>query len=324
MGRIKNRTWGIGSIIEEFLSKPYMLDMGAGKLGKRYRVAKDVIYEARKRAKETIKGNSLQSKMPKILIFDIETTPLEAYIWQSQVWNAHVSQDKILSEWFMLTWSAKWLGSSEVLSDRLLGVEALEENDKRIVKSLWELFNEADIVIAHNGGKFDVPNMNTRFLVNGFPPPRSYQIIDTLKIARKEFGFTHNNLDALARVFGLEGKIETNFKLWKDCKYGDDNALIKMETYNKQDVLLLEEVYFVLRPWMRSHPNVGLFLESDTPVCSHCGNTHLEWDGGYYFTMVSKFKTLKCQSPKCGAINRQRVTEIGKDVRKNLIVSIAR
>ena len=29
------------------------------------------------------------------------------------------------------------------------------ENDREVVQALWDLFDEADVVVAHNGDKFD-------------------------------------------------------------------------------------------------------------------------------------------------------------------------
>jgi len=321
MGRIQKSNWTKDALIEEFTQRRYLLEMGAGKLSRIYGVSGEKIKEVRKIARTLLRERK-DSKMPKILVFDIETTPLEAFIWQKQVWKANVSEDKIISEWFMLTWSAKWLFDDKVLSDRLTGKEAIAENDQRITASLWELFDKADILIAHNGGNFDVPNMNTRFVVNGLPPPSSYQIIDTLKIARKEFGFTHNSLNALARVFKVGSKIETNFDLWKDSKRGSNKALIEMEIYNRKDVTVLEEVYLKLRPWIKSHPNVGLFVEDEGHLCPYCGHDVVELDGNHYYTMVGKFPTYVCQ--KCGGVSRGRTSAFDKDKRKNLIVSVAR
>ena len=264
-----------------------------------------------------------ESLLPKVLVFDIETSPLKAYVWQHSVWNANISEDKILSEWYMLTWAAKWLYSDNVMSDRLAGKEALAEDDSRIVKSLWKLLDEADIVIAHNSVNFDVPNMNTRFIVNGLPPTTPYRILDTLKIARKQFGFTHNNLNALARVFGFDAKLETNFDLWKRCVDGDDSAFKEMETYNIQDVKLLEDVYLKLRPWIKSHPNLGLYIQSENPVCPACGsdNIHIV-ENKFDYTNVSKFPLFRCD--KCGAYARGRKNIIDKLVRDNLVRSVTR
>ena len=259
--------------------------------------------------------------LPKVLLFDIETAPLKAYIWQKGVWNTNVHADQVVSEWYMLCWSAKWLFDKRVYSDRLTGSESIAEDDSRISKSFWELLNQADIVIAHNGDGFDIPNMNTRFIINGLPPTKPYQTIDTLKIARKQFGFTHNSLNALARVFGFDSKLETNFQLWKDCINGSDGALRRMEKYNRRDVTLLEEIYLKLRPWIKGHPNLGLYVESDKPVCPVCGSSDIEWTGDYYYTQSGKYATYRC---KCGAYGRARYTAVPKEIRKNLGTSLYR
>lgn len=89
-----------------------------------------------------------KSKYPKILIFDIETSPMASYTWGR--WKQNISLDQTISEWFMLSWSAKWLNNPNMMSDVLTPEEALREDDSRITKSMWQLFNEADIVLAHN------------------------------------------------------------------------------------------------------------------------------------------------------------------------------
>ena len=66
------------------------------------------------------------------------------------------------------------------------------------------------------------------------------------------------------------------------------------ESYNKQDVRLLPKLYKVLLPWIKSHPNVGLYKDSRLPVCAHCGSTKLsELDRPY------TSKTLKYQAYIC-------------------------
>jgi hypothetical protein len=257
---------------------------------------------------------------PKILILDIETTPLEAYVWQTQVWKARISDDFVISKWFMLTWSAKWLMDPEVMSMRLTGSEVKVEDDSRIVKELWKLLDEADIVIAHNGDKFDIPNINTRFITSGLFPTKPYQTIDTLRIAQKQFGFTHNSLNALAKQFGFDPKIDTDFDLWKRCKNGNDDALKEMEVYNRHDVELLEEVYIKLRPWVKSHPNLGLYMETEYEVCPNCGGDHLV-DVGTYYTQVGRYAAFRCD---CGAIGRRRINLVSKEQRSSLTISIAK
>lgn len=241
--------------------------------------------------------------LPKVLIFDIETAPIKAYVWQ--LWKANVSLDAIIKDWFVLCWSAKWLYSSEVMGDCITPQEVAEEDDERVVKSLWELFDKADIVVAHNALKFDVPKMNARFIKHGLNPPSPYKIVDTKAIAQKTFMFSSNKLDALAIYFGKERKLDTDFNLWKNCLQGDQKALDYMFKYNKQDVKLLEEVYIKLFPWAKNHPNMGNYINSTVPVCSNCGTANIKLiPDKYYYTQTNKYPIYRCT--ECGAITRGR------------------
>lgn len=240
-------------------------------------------------------------QMPKILVLDIETAPVKAYVWR--LWKQDVYIDQIISDWFMLTWSASWLGSGEVMSARLYGEEAIDECDFRIVKQLWNLLNEADIVIAHNGNSFDIPKIKARFAINGLPPTSFYQQIDTKVVAAKEFGFTSNKLDFLAESFGISKKLHTEFSLWARCLKGEDAALEEMEIYNRHDVEVLEEVYYKLRPYIKNHPNVTLYDDDAANRCPTCGGTHLI-EHNFYYTSVGKFQVYRCDD--CEALSRSR------------------
>ena len=163
-----------------------------------------------------IKGSSLRRYLrkyhhndsPKIFLFDIETAPMRAYVWG--LWKQNIEPNTQLSnDWFCLSWAGKWLFDHKIYSQRLTGDEALDEDDTRIIHGIWGKLNEADIVIAHNGWKFDIPRLNTRFIVNGLLPPLPYEVIDTLKVAKRSFAFSSNKLDMLNKSLGLERKQET-------------------------------------------------------------------------------------------------------------------
>lgn len=238
----------------------------------------------------------------KILVFDIETSPIKAYTWR--LWKQTISHDNIISDWIMLTWSAKWLFSDNVLSDKLTVDESKKENDYRICQSIWDLLNEADIVIAHNGDKFDLRKLNTRFMYHGMGTPSSYQSIDTLKHARKQMAVSSNRLDYLGQFFGLGKKLEhSGFDLWVRCMNHEEEAFNEMERYNIQDVLLLESVYLHLRPFIKPHPNVGLLIGDNIHRCPSCGSDKLEPRSDYY-TTVNVFTEFYCND--CGSNCRSR------------------
>jgi hypothetical protein len=266
-------------------------------------------------------GGDIETRnFPKVLLFDIETSPLSAYVFQKSIYRTNVTPDQVISEWFMLCWSAKWLYSDDVISQRLTGQESKNEDDSRITKGLWNLLDEADIIIAHNGDGFDIPNMNTRFIVNQLPPPSPSQTIDTMLVARKQFGFTHNSLNALAKIFGFDAKKDTDLQLWKDCVDGKEDALKYMQEYNRGDVTLLEKVYLKLRPWIRNHPNIGLYIENNSTVCPNCGSDSITWlKGKYRYTGVSKFPLFVCE---CGAYGSGRTSVVTKKTNPNLGASL--
>lgn len=312
---------------QEFVSlmmqpeKHYMLEMGSGKLSKRYKIERQDVIRAKEQVRKELNSELKilnRADRPRILLIDIETAPLRAYIWQKEVWGANVSSDRVISEWFMLTWAAKWLGDEEIVSMKLTGEEARKEDDSRLVKELWYLLNSSDIVIAHNGIRFDSPNISTRFLLNGLPPCKPYRQIDTLLVAKKQFGFTHNNLNGLAKLFNLGEKIETTFDLWTRCLDGDNKALAEMEVYNRHDVELLEEVYIKLRPWIKGHPNLGTYVEESTPRCAVCGSTNLVETADFYYTNLGKYPIYKCE---CGANNSHRKTILTPEKRNSLLIS---
>lgn len=247
-----------------------------------------------------------KKRVPKVLVFDTENAPNLASVWG--VWNQNLQPVNLLSDWYMLSWSAKWLFDKEVMGDVLTSKEAVAEDDHRLMKGLWKLMDQADVVIAHNAVKFDIPVVNTRFLMNGMTPPSPYQVIDTLRIARKEFNFTHNKLDFLADRLGIpHKKLETEHKLWLNCRNGDQEALEYMLKYNKMDVTVLEELYVKFRPYIKSHPNFNLFMETDG-VCATCGSDNLEF-AGHYHTTVNKYESHVCKD--CGSYTRSTKTKKG-------------
>ena len=299
-------------LVDLMIKKPYLIEMGKGKLSRKFNCAPEDVVKARREAK------NFTRKIPKVLLFDVETAPLSGYLWSR--WNQNLSLDATISEWFMLCWSAKWLYSTEIISCRLTPEEALTEDDSRIIKQLWKLVNEADIVIAHNAKQADIKWMNTRFVMNGLAPPKPYFTIDTLEVAKKNFGFSSNKLDALAGYFGIEHKLDTNFQLWKDCLHGKEEALEYMEKYNKIDVAILESVYIALRPWIKNHPNMGNLLTTDAPCCSICASKNLELiPDKHYYTSIGKYELFRCKD--CGSISRGRVN-LNKDI--NDIVAVGR
>lgn len=240
-------------------------------------------------------------KGAKILLLDIECAPTCAYVWGR--WDNNVSQKQVVHEGYLLTYSAKWLGEPTIVSNRI--VEA--QDDEILVRELADLMEQADLIVAHNAQKFDIPLIKTRMVALGMTPPAPSKIVDTLKIAKAEFRFPSNSLDSIAAYLGLQRKAShSGFELWTRCMAMDDEAFDEMLEYNIQDVVVLEEVYMRLRHWSKTHPNVALYEPAGKMRCVCCGSEKLSLIDKKYYTTVSEFPIYKCTD--CGKFNRSRVS----------------
>lgn len=262
----------------------------------------------------------------RILILDIETAPLSAYVWS--LWKEARSTEFINNDWFMLSWAAKWYGDKKCMSDSLAnyGKDFVKrEDDTPILSSLVALLDEADIVVAHNGKAFDIPKINTRLIMNGILPPSPYKMVDTLKVLKKNFKFTSNRLDFVAQQLLGVGKDAhkefSGFELWRACLNGDKKAWKEMVKYNEKDVEILEGVYARLLPWIDSHPNVAL-INGDTNElhCRNCGSGHINFRG-YAYTGVGKYRRYVCR--ECGGWGRERFTELSREESRGVLTSVS-
>lgn len=256
----------------------------------------------------------------KILILDIETAPLLSFVWG--IWEQNINAEAIVTDWFILTWSAKWLFKNKIYSARLTSKEALRQDDKRIMASIWTMLNEADIVITHNGDKFDIKKLNTRFLIHGMNPPLPYISIDTLKSNRKQFAHTSNKLDYINKSLNEERKMDhEGFPLWVKCYRGDPIALKIMEKYNVQDVVILEDLYLRIRQWIKPHPNLSLHITNEEiDRCPTCMSDNIRAEKKNYYTKTARYEAFRCLD--CGAVGRHRNTIIGKQRAKHIKISV--
>lgn len=268
-------------------------------------------YQRRKRFWET--------KQPKVLILDIETTPLQAHTWHTG--KQRIGYQQIINEWFMLSYACKWLFDSKVYGSVLTPEEAKNKDDSRIARELWRFLDQCDVAIAHNGLGFDIPKAQTRFLINKLAPPSPFRVIDTLKVAQQNFRFSSNKLDYIGELILNDRKLHTEYELWLRCLDGDPKSLEEMLIYNKKDVLLEEEAYVFLRPYIKSHPNMAIYQESIEPSCPTCGSANIE-ECGHYSTSVNRYLAFRCKD--CGAICRSRKIDTPLKCQSSIMMPTAR
>ena len=162
-----------------------------------------------------------------------------------------------------------------------------------------------------------MPTLNKEFIVNGMLPPAPYKQVDLCNVAKKEFRFPSNKLEYIAKTLGLGQKTKhEGHELWVSCMKGDHDAWKRMEEYNRNDVVLLEAVYEKMRPWVRQHPNHGVYDEAGVQVCTNCGSSKLQ-RRGWARTQVNKYERFQCTG--CGTWLRGATTEFNKEDRQNIL-----
>lgn len=209
-----------------------------------------------------------KDQAPKILLFDIETTPILAYVWG--LFKQDIPISAIKRDWEVLCWSAKWLGKH-----RMYNANFVDESEAEVVTKLWEMLDEAEVVVAHNGKNFDVKKMNAKFLEYGLGNPSYYQVVDTLQIAKGNLNLTSNKLDFIAKFLHEDRKNKVDLQLWIDCMNYDKKAMREMQKYCDQDVRVLEQVYLKLRYLDKKSPQYGAYVGSEKMVCNACGSDKL-------------------------------------------------
>ncbi|MFZ4411457.1 MAG: ribonuclease H-like domain-containing protein [Bacteroidales bacterium] len=262
-----------------------------------------------------VKPDRTQQNTPKVLIFDIETSPILAHVWA--LFDQNVALNQIERDWNILSWSAKWLGEERVMyADQSKAPDI--SDDKDILKQIWDLLDEADIVITQNGIKFDSKKLNARFIMQGMLPPSSYRHVDTLRIAKRYFAFTSNKLEYMtAKLCTKYKKLDhakfSGFKLWSECLKGNKAAWDEMKEYNCHDVLSLEELYLKLRAWDKTI-NFNVYSDNTNHTCV-CGASEFK-KHGFVYTNTAKYRRLICES--CGAESRETENLLSKEKRNSL------
>jgi len=240
---------------------------------------------------------------PKILIYDVETRPNLGFCWGK--WEQNILH--FVKEWELLSVAYKFVGDKTVKCVTAEG----QKDDLSVVKKLHSLFNEADILIAHNGDSFDQKKSKARMLFHGLKPTKPLVSIDTKKVAKAYFNFTSNSLADLGSFLKLGSKLKhTGFDMWLGCMEGDKKSWALMTKYNKQDVVLLEKVYKRFLPWIERHPSIARMLNHThkNGVCPTCASEDTE-KRGFRATQATVRQQWTCHS--CGrwfmtAIDKKR------------------
>jgi len=232
-------------------------------------------------------------KKPKILFIDIETSPNIVYTWNIGR-KVFLSYESIIQERKIICVAWKWSHSQKVYH-----ASWNKFDDKNVLIEVSKAINESNLVVAHNGDKYDIRFINGRLLYHNLPPIDHAKTEDTLKQLRKVFYLNSNKLDYVSQYLNLGKKIKTDFNLWKKVLKGEATALRYMIKYCKEDVRLLERVYNRIAPYVPQVLNKSLVMHESKNGCSSCGAP--DWNlkpRGFRYNLKSVKHKYICS--KCG------------------------
>lgn len=237
------------------------------------------------------------STSPRILLYDLETT--HNILAKFDLKEEYTSHLNIIQERFIVCAAWQWFGEKKIHSVSVLDdarrFDRNHTDDFHVVKTLVDLINSADVIVAHNGNSFDNRYVQTRALVHGVGPYAPVTSIDTYRTAKSKFYLNSHRLDYLGRLLKVGGKMDTPSGLWLKALKGDRAAIKTMLAYNKVDVQVLNGVFKKLIPYMSDAVNRELFGGTGCPYCG----SHKIQSRGTHKAIGKIYKRYQCQASRC-------------------------
>lgn len=252
--------------------------------------------------------------MEKVGFLDIEMSPDCAWVYGQG--EHYVSYEDIHIESQIISFCWKWKDSKKIIfADQSKNRRV--KQDRKLLKKLWDLLDEADVIVGHNADGFDIKKIKAHLQLAGFPPPSPFRVIDTLKLARP-FGYTSRSLKYLTHKLNkkfkkMEHSRFPGKRLGIACYLGVKEAWKENKQYNIFDVLSCEELFYTFLPWS---PKVVLHPKKyDKKICS-CGSTEFK-ENGHAYTSTGKFQRMKCKV--CGKTHQLKENLLTQKQKQNLL-----
>jgi len=236
-------------------------------------------------------------KIPiKRLFFDIETGYyiLKIRTWQLRNFQKYFNYDDIIREKEILCICWKWEYEDTIHSlDWRMG-------EKKMLKEFVKVMGEADECIAHKGDTFDIPFLRTRCLYHGVLMFPTYRTLDTLKKSRHGFLFASNALDYLGKFTGIGGKVERYAMEQTKAvvEDGNEKELEDMIFYCKRDVVMLNDYYHIISPFITHNNNFAVATGGEKWECPECASSKVKMFRPYFTPMGIIKRNMKCDDCK--------------------------
>jgi hypothetical protein len=259
-------------------------------IDKELEVMRKVVFRLRTKLKIQAKQKPIRR-----LFFDIETSYYVVRSWRIG-YRVNLNHNSIKEQKQITCISYKWQYEDKVHT------LTWEKGEKRMLDKFIKVLGQADEIVAQNGDNFDIKQLRTRCIANGVLMFPTYRTLDTLKKARQYFAFASNKLDYIGDFLQVGKKMDTGgFDLWIDVVENKSlKALNKMVKYCERDVALLEDVYFVIAPYIYHNTNFAVLKGGELWECPECASDNVKM----YRTYTTPLGVVR-RNMKCGDCKKQ-------------------
>lgn len=248
----------------------------------------------------------------RILILDVERLPgiTKQYWWdRSDLQKRFIHYETVEREPRTTIVCAKWHDSDEII--RL--AEWDRGGRRRFLRRVHDLMSKADIIVAHNGAKADIPWLRGDFRFprvgyNGpfeaLPDLPPFKLVDTLTHFRTVYksGLPFKGLDAALQILGHPGKTDRyDPQAMERAVAGSVEDRERLLNYCVGDVLGGQWLYERELPMMKNHPTLFLGGKDKLMVCNRCGHD-TEMTAKRYVASVLTYSMRRCTN--CNAYSR--------------------
>lgn len=235
------------------------------------------------------KNDVHRGKSPKILLWDLETSHLNAnggFIICASIVEAS-KPDKVHKRYRV---------------DDYPGWKKDPWNDRDLVRDLVAELGTADTWVTYYGKRFDAPYLATRILywrARGFNIPHLENVphIDLYDTAKRRLRLHSNRLQVVSDLLGNGEKTPLELPVWLKAAGGHKKSIDYVAKHCDEDAKILARNYIALRPLVIAHPHLGLLQGSGKESCPACGGTKVQ-SRGVYVTQATKRRRLFCGN--CG------------------------
>lgn len=242
-------------------------------------------------------------RKPRILFYDIETAPLQAWIWKpgkqvvrhNQLVEGHSRYGIICITYCF----------NDSKPAKAIKWDFRKQDTGRVVAEFDKVIEQykPDVIIGKNSNRFDNKHINTiRMFEQLTPNTDIFKYVDDLEQQmRRYFYLPSYALDYISNELGLGGKIKMEMQDWIDivtrCPKVGKKKLDKMVKYGKKDIIDTRAIWDYCERYFQPKLNMATVL-NEKHACYRCGGYNIVRNGKRTSgkTLYQRFHCKDCKT----------------------------